>query len=71
MDELSYMAINRNLNDLGDEETVHIPEPGGSCINWVMGHIIRPAAYCYFEPGKGHQCSVRKKVLSSSVARLR
>lgn len=40
MYQFSYMAINRNLNDLTHDDTVHIPEPGGNCINWVLGHII-------------------------------
>ena len=40
MYEFSYMAINRNLNDLSHEDSVHIPEPGGNCINWVLGHIV-------------------------------
>ncbi len=40
MYEFSYLAINRNLNELNHEDTVFIPEPSGNCINWVLGHIV-------------------------------
>jgi uncharacterized damage-inducible protein DinB len=40
MYEFSYLAINRNLNELTHEDTVFIPEPSGNCINWVLGHIV-------------------------------
>ena len=40
MYEFSYLAINRNLSDLTQEDSVFIPEPSGNCINWVLGHIV-------------------------------
>jgi len=40
MYEFSYFAINRNLNELTQEDSLFIPEPSGNCINWVLGHII-------------------------------
>lgn len=33
MYEFSFMALNRNLNDLKHEDSIHIPERGGNCIN--------------------------------------
>jgi hypothetical protein len=38
--QFSYMAINRNLTDLTHQDSLHIPEPSGNCIDWVLGHII-------------------------------
>ena len=40
MFELSYGAINRNLQDLSHDDSLVIPEPGGNCLNWVLGHIV-------------------------------
>ena len=40
MYEFSYGAINRNLDGLSHEESLVIPEPGGNCLNWVLGHIV-------------------------------
>jgi DinB superfamily len=38
--EFSYFAINRNLDGVTHEESLHIPQPAGNCINWVLGHIV-------------------------------
>ena len=38
--EFSYVALNRNLKDLTHADSLLIPELGGNCINWVLGHII-------------------------------
>jgi hypothetical protein len=53
MYEFSYMAINRNLSDLVHEDSVHIPEPGGNCINWVLGHIISARGMLLLLTGAG------------------
>lgn len=53
MYEFSYMAINRNLSDLSHEDSVHIPEPGGNCINWVLGHIISARGLLLLLTGAG------------------
>jgi uncharacterized damage-inducible protein DinB len=34
------MVINRNLEDVSEEESLITPEAGGSSMNWVFGHII-------------------------------
>ncbi len=39
MYEISYGAINRNLLDVSQEESLVRPQPGGNCLNWVLGHI--------------------------------
>ena len=40
MYEFSYAALNRNLQDLNHEDTVVLPEGGGNCLNWVLGHVV-------------------------------
>ena len=40
MYEFSYGAINRNLDGLSHEDSLVVPEPGGNCLNWVLGHIL-------------------------------
>lgn len=40
MYETSYGAIKRNLDGVSNEESLHIPEPAGNCLNWVLGHIV-------------------------------
>jgi hypothetical protein len=39
MYEISYGAINRNLEDVTHEESLVRP-PAGNCLNWVLGHIV-------------------------------
>lgn len=38
--EFSYGALFRNLEGVSHEESIIEPEPGGNCLNWVLGHII-------------------------------
>lgn len=40
MYEISYGAINKNLQDVTEQESLVQPEPGGNCLNWVLGHIV-------------------------------
>lgn len=40
MYEVSYGAINRNLEDVSNDESLVRPERGGNSLNWVLGHII-------------------------------
>lgn len=40
MYEISYGAINRNLEDVSQEESLVRPQPAGNCLNWVLGHIV-------------------------------
>ena len=53
MFEFSYFALNRNLKDLTHDDTVHIPEPDGNCINWVLGHIISARGMLLLLTGAG------------------
>jgi len=36
----SYRAINLNIDDISDEESLIVPQPAGNCMNWILGHII-------------------------------
>lgn len=38
--ELSYGSLFRNLEGITHEESLVVPEPGGNCLNWVLGHIV-------------------------------
>ena len=40
MYELSYGAINRNLDGVSHAESLVAPQPSGNCLNWVLGHMI-------------------------------
>ncbi len=40
MYEVSYGAINRNLMDVSQEESLVRPAAGGNCLNWVLGHVV-------------------------------
>ena len=40
MYEVSYGAINRNLEDVSNDESLVRPAPGGNSLNWVLGHIV-------------------------------
>lgn len=42
--ELNYGALFRNLEGITHEESLIVPETGGNCLNWVVGHIV--AARC-------------------------
>lgn len=38
--ELNYGALFRNLEGITHEESLIVPDPGGNCLNWVLGHIV-------------------------------
>jgi DinB superfamily len=40
MYEISYGAINRNLEDVSNDESLVRPQAAGNCLNWVLGHIV-------------------------------
>ena len=40
MFEFSYGAISRNLQDLSNDDSLVLPDAGGNCLNWVLGHIV-------------------------------
>ena len=33
-------AVNKNLEEISDEEAVKIPENGINSVNWILGHIV-------------------------------
>jgi uncharacterized damage-inducible protein DinB len=36
----SHAIINHNVKGISHEESLIQPEPGGNCLNWVLGHIV-------------------------------
>lgn len=40
--QLSYThyVVKKNTDELTHEESLSQPQPGGNCVNWVVGHII-------------------------------
>jgi uncharacterized damage-inducible protein DinB len=39
--ELCSKVLERNIGDVSQEESLARPDQGGSCLNWVVGHLIR------------------------------
>ena len=33
-------ALHANIDGLTHEESLRSPQPGGNCLNWVLGHIV-------------------------------
>ena len=46
MYEVSYGAINRNLEDVSNDESLVRPERGGNSLNWVLDTSLCIAATC-------------------------
>ena len=42
MTQLGYThyVLQKNTNELTHEDSLSQPQPGGNCLNWVMGHIM-------------------------------
>ncbi|MEM7051122.1 MAG: DinB family protein [Acidobacteriota bacterium] len=38
--ETTMWAVRQNLADLRHEESLQLPAGGGSCANWVLGHLL-------------------------------
>jgi len=34
-------VVRRNVDGLTQEESLILPAPGGNCLNWVVGHLVR------------------------------
>jgi uncharacterized damage-inducible protein DinB len=39
--ELCARVFDKNVGDVSHEESLSVPEQGGSCLNWVVGHMVR------------------------------
>jgi uncharacterized damage-inducible protein DinB len=37
---LVHQVVRRNVEDITHEESVRQPEPGGNCLNWILGHLV-------------------------------
>lgn len=38
--EFNHVALNKNLDDVSHQNSLIVPAGNGSCINWIMGHIL-------------------------------
>ncbi len=38
---LNYSVLKVNLEEITPDESLFNPQPGGNCINWVVGHLLR------------------------------
>jgi hypothetical protein len=34
-------VLEKNLEGVSHEESLINPQPGGSCLNWIVGHLTR------------------------------
>ena len=39
--ELCARVFDKNVGDVSHDESLAEPEQGGSCLNWVVGHMTR------------------------------
>jgi hypothetical protein len=37
---LVHQIVRRNVDGITHEESLRQPEPGGNCLNWVVGHLV-------------------------------
>ena len=37
---LVHQVVRRNVEGISHEESLLQPEPGGNCLNWVVGHLV-------------------------------
>ena len=40
MFEFSYGAMSHNLEGLTHKDSLLVPQNGGNCLNWVLGHVV-------------------------------
>ena len=38
--QLVHQIVRRNVEGVTHEESLIQPEPGGNCLNWIMGHLV-------------------------------
>jgi hypothetical protein len=38
--QFTYRSISLNTENITQEESLVFPQPGGNCMNWMLGHIV-------------------------------
>ena len=38
---IGAFVLDRNLQDVTNDESLRQPKPGGNTMNWIVGHIVR------------------------------
>jgi len=36
----THYVLKKNTDGVSHEQSLHRPQPGGNCLNWVVGHIV-------------------------------
>ncbi len=49
----SHGVVRRNVEGLTQEDSLNQPQPGGNCLNWVVGHLL--SIYDRVLPGIGQE----------------
>lgn len=55
--KFNAFVFNKNLEDLTQDESLMTPAEGGSCINWILGHILLTRDYIHELLGMEKICS--------------
>src|SRR6266511_5520838 len=37
---MEHQVVRRNVEGLTHEESLLQPQPGGNCLNWIVGHLV-------------------------------
>ena len=48
----THFALHRNLGGLSHDDSLRSPEPGGNCLNWVVGHVVATRSHWLRELGR-------------------
>jgi DinB family protein len=38
--QLVHQVVRRNVEGINHQESLIQPEPGGNCLNWILGHLV-------------------------------
>lgn len=49
---LSHWVVKANIEGLTQEDSVVQPQPGGNCLNWVVGHLVAARQHALLLVGK-------------------
>ena len=58
---MTHKVVQANLQGVTHEESLAQPEPGGNCLNWVLGHLLW--AYAGVLPLLGQESALSKDAL--------
>ena len=54
--QIANTVVKRNLEGLTHEESLVQPQPGGNCLNWIVGHLVEETGQPRVKIGRsGHK----------------